>query len=87
MKFVSSWLIAMSLAACADSGESIAIPEHATWPSIQFTGEVPGHGNTIRVVFINDVAQQFSGGQYPEGSILINEVHTPCAGAWHDYGI
>jgi hypothetical protein len=38
-------------------------------------GPVPGHGDTVRYIFVNDVGASYPhGGRYKEGTILVKEV-------------
>ncbi len=46
------------------------------WASRTVKGEVAGHGDTIRVIYANDVARSYAhAGRYPVGSVLVKEVH------------
>jgi hypothetical protein len=86
-------LTTLALAACAsETVDQPPIPssEYTTWgnPIVAF-GELPGHGgDTYRIIYANDTARTYEGGQYPEGTILVKEVHdlanvngVPTAGA------
>ncbi len=69
-----------SLAGCG--GEDVdpsglpAIAGYQSWPSRTVKGEVAGHGDTVRVIYANDVARTYAhAGRYPVGSVLVKEVH------------
>jgi hypothetical protein len=67
------------VAAC--SGQAVTEPpipaaEYQTWYPIVTWGELPGHsGDTYRKIYANPVARTYEGGQYPEGTILVKEIH------------
>lgn len=71
-----SALAVVLLVGCA--GEPLAIDppgDYTTWARIETEGPAPGHGDTLRVIYANDVARTFSGGTYPVGSILVKEIY------------
>jgi len=53
--------------------------EYQDWYRVDATGEVPGHGDTYRIIYVNDVALQrgteVSEYYYDRGSIIVKEVH------------
>jgi hypothetical protein len=64
--------------------------DYTDWYRIDVTGEVPGHGDTYRIIYANDDARLFgqtivvdrpSGpsllhyDDYPNGSIIVKEIH------------
>jgi hypothetical protein len=72
-----------SLALCAALGCSagtIVEPEpvpadYTEWYSVQSTGEIPGHGNTRRLIYVNDVGTEYEGtGTYGNGTVIVKEV-------------
>ncbi len=71
-------LVALVSAGCSteiDTSNLLSIDNYTDWPSIEISGDVAGHGNTRRVVFINDVASTFDGsGPYLPGAALVKEV-------------
>ena len=52
-----------------------SIQGYEAWPSIVVTGEVPGHGDTVREIYANDMARAAANGQYLEGSVLVKEIY------------
>jgi hypothetical protein len=72
-------------AACAAAGcSAIAdvppLDDYRQWKRIDTYGDAPGHGDSYRVIYANEVAQQFTGGQYAPGTILVKEVYSNDAG-------
>ena len=52
------------------------IAGYQSWPSRTEKGEVPGHGDTIRVIYANEVARTYAhAGRYPVGAVLVKEVY------------
>ena len=66
------------LVGCApvvDVAELPSIEGYNTWYSVEFGGPVPGHGDSVRPVFVNDVARTYPhGGRYAVGSVVVKEV-------------
>jgi hypothetical protein len=71
--------LAFSLAGCAaevDTSDLPDISDYRSWPSFEVSGELPGHGDTVREIFVNDLAQSWSGaGEYPLGTVIIKDVY------------
>ena len=62
---------------CAESVEVDPVGDYQSWPrSVEVRGNAPGHSNSIRVIYANDIAANapslYLG--YPEGSIFVKEV-------------
>ena len=72
---VTAWA-ATTLAACTvDTNDLAPIDDYPSWYSVETRGEVPGHGDGVRVIYVNDVARGYPGvGRYPVGSVLVKEV-------------
>jgi hypothetical protein len=69
-------LAAAALAACGEPyGGALSIDDYRSWPSQQLRGPAPGHGDTLRVVYVNPEALEFERRQYPQGSILVKEIY------------
>lgn len=51
--------------------------DYTQWTKkIVATGELPGHwGDTYRIIFANEIATKYAGGAYPDGTILVKEIH------------
>ena len=46
------------------------------WYSVDVAGKAPGHGDTYRRIFVNDVGQSYShAGEYPIGTLLVKEIY------------
>jgi Cytochrome P460 len=63
-----------ALAGCGDAVDPEPLGDYTAWKRIDAYGEVPGHGDSYRIIYINDVALSYAGGGYPEGSIIVKEV-------------
>lgn len=67
------------LGACANIVDTDGLgdlSDYRSWDSFTVTGEIPGHGDTLRVIYANEVAHSWSGaGEYPIGSIIIKEIY------------
>jgi hypothetical protein len=55
-------------------------------------GEAPGHGDSVRDIYVNDVGRRFTGvGLYPVGTIVVKEIYRrnddDTAGAFRYIGI
>ncbi len=56
--------------------------DYTDWYRLDVTGNVPGHGDTYRIIYANDVARLFGTVideniiyAYPPGSIIVKEIH------------
>lgn len=69
---------ASTLGACStavDSAELEPLTGYTEWHRIDSTGPVPGHGDTYRIIYVNDIARTYShAGPYPIGSIVVKEI-------------
>jgi hypothetical protein len=73
-------MFACAAALCASCSNTVSPPptgDYTQWPKqIRTSGELPGHGgDTFRIIYANDVATTFDGGAYPDGTVLVKEVH------------
>ncbi len=57
-------------------------PEYEDWYRVDAVGEVPGHGDTYRIIYVNDKALERGNvigntfeNIYERGSIIVKEVH------------
>jgi Cytochrome P460 len=89
-------LAALALAGCiGDAVTAEPVGDYTQWKRVDTWGRLPGHGgDTYRVIYANDVARTFDGGHYPDGSILVKEIHDldssgamPAPGALQDVAI
>ncbi len=71
--------VCLLAAACGETVDPAGLPPidgYDQWTEVDFVGPVPGHGDTYRKVFINDVARSYAhGGRYPLGSVLVKEIY------------
>lgn len=65
------------LAACADEVADVApLGDYTTWEKRETMGSTPGHGDTFRIIYANDIATTYAQGfGYPEGTTLVKEVY------------
>jgi hypothetical protein len=42
--------------------------------ALDVSDSVPGHGDTYRKIYVNDVGQSYTGGRYTEGTIVVKEI-------------
>jgi len=46
-----------------------------TWYKTEVAGTAPGHGDSFRVIYANDIARSYGHfGEYPEGSLLVKDI-------------
>jgi len=64
-----------AVAGCGDAVQPDPIGDYTAWYKVETWGNVPGHGDSYRIIYANDVARTYRGGQYPEGTILVKEVY------------
>ena len=76
------WMCALVLAAAC--GEAIdkdkvngmyPIDGYETWWKLEVYGPVPGHGDTYRIIYVNDVGRAYPhGGRYAVGTVIVKEI-------------
>jgi hypothetical protein len=72
--------LAIGLAAGC-SGATVVEPEpipadYTSWTRVDTSGEVPGHGDTYRITYVNEAGTEFPGaGEYGNGTVIVKEVH------------
>ncbi len=71
----------LALGACAESVTPEPLGEYRDWPSMggsthTVQGRAPGHGDTIRVIYVNPIAATADdiSPSYPEGSTIVKEI-------------
>jgi hypothetical protein len=79
------WLALLALAACGTAVDVEPVLDYQSWgPPTIVTGEAPGHADSYRAIYINDLArdgtQSFVLG-YQEGSIIVKEIRDNNNGA------
>lgn len=69
--------LALVVAAGCFPEVDLELPEgYEGWHRVDALGPLPAHGDTYRIIYVNDVARTWTGaGPYPDGSILIKEVY------------
>lgn len=77
---MSRWLAscAVALAACGDPVEAPPVGDYTTWHRIDTYGEIPGHGDTYRIIYANPAALVNTNAA---GAILVKEIHANLGGA------
>jgi len=74
---VRSLLVVGLLAACSEPVDPEPLGDYTTWKRLDVTGEAPGHGDTYRIIYANDLAADpdwtLEKG-YQEGAILVKEI-------------
>lgn len=62
---------------CSESVNPEPLGDYTTWKRVDITGRAPGHADSYRVIYVNDLAadptQSFRVG-YQEGSIIVKEI-------------
>ncbi|MGE3453901.1 MAG: cytochrome P460 family protein [Kofleriaceae bacterium] len=74
---------ALLLGACGESADPEPIGDYTAWKRIDATGPAPGHGDTYRIIYVNEVAADptwdlYLG--YREGSVVVKEVRDDVEG-------
>lgn len=67
------------LGACGEDIDTTGLPsvaDYDTWHRIDVTGPAPGHGDTYRIIYVNEAARGYDGGRYVPGSVLVKEIRT-----------
>lgn len=74
------------LSACGDPVTPEPLGDYTSWKRLDTYGELPGHGDSYRIVYANDVALTYAGGSYPEGSVLVKEIRARAGAAGSEPG-
>jgi hypothetical protein len=71
----------ISAAACAESVSPEPLGDYEAWPTMggatyTVSGKAPGHGDTIRVIYVNPIAANAESisPSYPTGSTIVKEI-------------
>jgi hypothetical protein len=67
-------LLALVVAGCGETVTPEPLGDYTTWKRIDTYGKIPGHGDSYRIIYANEVALSYAGGGYPEGSIIVKEI-------------
>jgi hypothetical protein len=74
---MKSALVVMLVAGCAADLDVEPLGDYTQWKRLDVTGPAPGHGDTYRIIFANDLAADSAWSLrlgYQEGSILVKEI-------------
>lgn len=70
-----------ALAMAAGCGETVdtsglaPIDGYESWYRVDVTGDIPGHLDTYRIIYVNDIARDYAHvGDYPLGSVIVKEI-------------
>jgi hypothetical protein len=73
------YLPILVLVACSglDTSGLPSTDGYTSWKKFgPFTTEIPGHGDTYRVVYANPIAETYDhGGRYPVSSVIVKEIY------------
>jgi hypothetical protein len=68
-------LLAAACGQTIDPDEVPSVADYASWPSFEIDTDVPGHADSIRVIYKNEVAASYPhGGRYPAGTVILKEI-------------
>ena len=77
-------MITLVLAAsCKVAVSPEPLGDYTSWKRVDVTGEAPGHGDTYRIIYANDIAADPTAPLYvgyAEGSIIVKEIYANDAG-------
>lgn len=52
-----------------------AVDGYERWFRLDVSGDLPGHGTSYRIIYVNDVARSYPhAGRYPVGTVIVKEV-------------
>jgi len=72
-------LALLAAAGCGEAVDTTGLPPvvgYDQWYRLDVTGDVPGHGDTYRIIFVNDVGRAYPhAGKYRPGTVLVKEIH------------
>ncbi len=76
MRATHALLLALGVTGCADERADVEpLGDYAAWKRIDTYGKTPGHGDTYRIIYANDVAETFNEAEYAVGTVLVKEVY------------
>ena len=73
-----SALLALALAACTDAVTPPPLGDYTTWYRVDTYGPAPGHGDSYRVIYVNDIAR--TAGPLEDGAALVKEIRADAGG-------
>jgi len=71
-------VLLIALVACAEPVSPEPLGDYTQWKRIDVTGPAPGHSNSYRMIYVNDVAADPDASLtlgYPQGAIIVKEIH------------
>jgi hypothetical protein len=66
-------LLVLGLTACADAVSPPPLGDYTTWHRVDTYGVAPGHGDTYRIIYVNDVVR--TAGPLEADAVLVKEIH------------
>lgn len=72
-------LLAAALAGCTEAVAPPPLGDYTAWYRIDTYGPAPGHGDTYRIIYVNDVAR--TEGPTARDAVLVKEVRANAGGA------
>jgi len=77
------WIGSLMALGCAQPVDAPPLGDYTQWKRLDVTGEAPGHGDTYRIIFVNDAARMPAieiATLYPVGSTIVKEIRDNDAG-------
>ncbi len=73
------WLVMLAQVlafGCVETVSTEPLGDYTTWKRIDVQGSAPGHGDTYRVIYVNDIAATADSlsPTYPLGSTIVKEI-------------
>tara|TARA_R110002096_G_scaffold408075_1_gene606965 strand:+ start:72594 stop:73061 length:468 start_codon:yes stop_codon:yes gene_type:complete len=74
--------VVLATSACSEDIQpellSVSIEGYESWDKVEpLLGPVPGHGDTYRIMYRNELARSYTGaGDYPIGAAIVKEIYT-----------
>lgn len=66
-------MLCLAGAACTDAVSPPELGDYTSWYRVETSGNVPGHGDSYRIIYVNDVAR--TRGTTERDAVLVKEVH------------
>jgi hypothetical protein len=75
-------VLALLVAGCTEPIDERLDEDYTQWKRFDVTGDAPGHSNSYRIIYVNDIAADptwplYLG--YQEGSIIVKEIYARTA--------
>jgi hypothetical protein len=75
---ITAALAAALAAACGTTVDPDGLPSiegYETWDKLTFFSDIPGHPDSVRDTYVNDVGRSYAhGGKYPLGTVIVKEI-------------